>query len=793
LIAQLAAALALATAPASPPPAPSPPLPVKVFHGRMRHIEASVPRFDAGITVDGILDEPEWKQATVLTGFSQYSPADGIAAEDSIEVLVWYSPTAINFGIRAFEAHGAVHSTLATRDKIDSDDYVQLLVDTFNDGRQAMLFGVNPLGVQQDGIISETGILRGGSGFGSAGGVREAPDLNPDFVFLSKGRLTDFGYEVEISIPFKTLRFKPGTEQKWGLQVIRKVQHNGHEEVWAPANRAAASFLAQSGHLTGLTDMHRGLVVDLTPELVEQATGAAAGAAGSRWQYSASQPSVGGNVRWGITQNLTLNGTVKPDFSQVEADVVQLSYDPRRAIAYPEKRPFFLEGTEQFNVPNTLIYSRDIVQPDAAAKITGKMAGTNIAFLSALDGRSYSLDGAQPIFNILRAQHDFGASSRLGVAYTDVEDGGDFNRVADVDARLVWNKIYSVQAQLAESFDRTAGATTNAPMWYARIDRAGRDLQLRFITNAVADDFLTRAGFVARAGIGHMNGNARYVFYGAPGALFESFAPSVSLDGTWTYEKFVRAGDVQDLKWNFGLTGALRGGWQLNAALLVETFGYDSTLYTTYRIEERNPGGAGLDTARFTGTPHLANFDYSLNLSTPILKYFDANLSVIWGKDDNFYEWSPANVDIGSFTLNVRPTEQFRVNFIYKESRYVRRSDGSTVDVLRVPRLKVEYQLTRSIYVRYVGQYTALHTDSLRDDSRTNAPILICTTTCARSAAVNSNSFRSDVLFAYQPVPGTVFFLGYGATQIENDAFTFRSLQRTSDGLFVKLSYLFRL
>src|ERR1019366_1574646 len=220
---------------------------------------------------------------------------------------------------------------------------------TFNDGRQAMLFGVNPLGVQQDGIITETGILRGGSGFGSAGGVREAPDLNPDFVFQSRGRIADYGYEVEVSIPFKTLRFKPGSEQKWGLQIIRKVQHNGHEEVWAPANRAAASFLAQSGHLTGLTDVHRGLVMDLTPEVFEQATGAPP-ATGSGWQYSASQPSVGGNVRWGITPNLTLNGTVKPDFSQVEADVVQLSYDPRRAIAYPEKRAFFLEGTEQFNV-----------------------------------------------------------------------------------------------------------------------------------------------------------------------------------------------------------------------------------------------------------------------------------------------------------------------------------------------------------------------------------------------------------------------------------------------------------
>ena len=106
----------------------------------------------------------------------------------------------------------------------------------------------------------------------------------------------------------------------------------------------------------------------------------------------------------------------------------------------------------------------------------------------------------------------------------------------------------------------------------------------------------------------------------------------------------------------------------------------------------------------------------------------------------------------------------------------------------------MEYQLSRSVFVRYVGQYTALYTDSLRDDSRTNAPILTCSATaCARTAIVNSNNFRSDVLFSYQPVPGTVFFFGYGATQTESQPLRFNSLQRQSDGFFVKASYLYRL
>src|SRR5512133_1199569 len=111
--------------------------PAVVYHGRRGQLAVTPPRVEASITVDGVLDEPVWSRAALLTGFSQFAPRDGIAAADSTEVLVWYSPTAMHFGIRAFEPHGEVRTTLAERDKIGSDDYVQLLLDTFKDGRQA--------------------------------------------------------------------------------------------------------------------------------------------------------------------------------------------------------------------------------------------------------------------------------------------------------------------------------------------------------------------------------------------------------------------------------------------------------------------------------------------------------------------------------------------------------------------------------------------------------------------------------------------------------------------------------
>src|SRR5262245_44707880 len=110
--------------------------PPAVFHGFNGQVKAQVPRVEeARVTVDGRLDEPVWAAATILTGFSQYSPADGLPADDSTEVLVWYAPNAIYFGIRAFETHGKVNATLADRDKIDADDRVEILLDTFNDKR----------------------------------------------------------------------------------------------------------------------------------------------------------------------------------------------------------------------------------------------------------------------------------------------------------------------------------------------------------------------------------------------------------------------------------------------------------------------------------------------------------------------------------------------------------------------------------------------------------------------------------------------------------------------------------
>src|SRR5882672_3579954 len=287
-----------------------------VFDGRLKQLDVHIPRVEATVTIDGALDEPAWKSAARLIGFSQYRPIDSRPAADSTEVLVWYAPDAIYFGIRAYEAHGSVvRATLADRDNIDADDNIQILLDTFNDRRRALLFAVNPLGAQEDGVRSEG--LAGAAGGANAGFRFDGVvDLNPDYVFQSHGRVTPWGYEVEVRIPFKSLRYQPTQPQDWSLNIVRQVKHSGFEDSWFPARRASATFIGQSGNLIGLSGMHRGLVVDINPEATGKTTGTRST---TGYTYDTSNPQIGGNVRWGVSDNLTLNGTIKPDYSQVES------------------------------------------------------------------------------------------------------------------------------------------------------------------------------------------------------------------------------------------------------------------------------------------------------------------------------------------------------------------------------------------------------------------------------------------------------------------------------------------
>ena len=227
--------------------------------------------------------------------------------------------------------------------------------------------------------------------------------------------------------------------------------------------------------------------------------------------------------------------------------------------------------------------------------------------------------------------------------------------------------------------------------------------------------------------------------------------------------------------------------------MLVETFGFDPDLYRNYYVERRT--GAVLDTVPFTGTPRIPNLDWVLSINSPNFKHLSFSALYVWGRDENFFEW--ASADIGYLTMNAdwRPTTKLRVSQSYVMQSYKRRTDGSLVGRSQIPRVKVEYQLSRAMLVRAVGEYQSDRQDDLRDDSRTNDPLLFRTDdgSFVRMLGSRSNQVRPELLFAYTPIPGTVFFVGYGSTMDDTEAYRFRDLRRQQDQFFVKASYLLRM
>jgi hypothetical protein len=282
--------------------------------------------------------------------------------------------------------------------------------------------------------------------------------------------------------------------------------------------------------------------------------------------------------------------------------------------------------------------------------------------------------------------------------------------------------------------------------------------------------------------------------YGRRGSFVERFNGGVTASYSWSYPQFQRAAPARDRQYWFNGAWALRGGWQVSTTVFVESFGFDERLFTDYRIEV--PTATGLDTVAFGTKPRMPVGAVMVRAKTREIGGLAFDGFAAYGRDPNYLEWSKSKIVYSRLGFTYRPTEKLRFEAGVPILIHFRRTDGSRVDGTILPRLKVEYQLSRAVFLRVVGEYRSLYQDDLRDDDRTGHPILIRDSSGVfrRSLALQqeSNSLRVDWLFSFQPTPGTVFFAGYGSTLAEEQAFRFRGLSRTRDGFFTKLSYLFR-
>ena len=229
----------------------------------------------------------------------------------------------------------------------------------------------------------------------------------------------------------------------------------------------------------------------------------------------------------------------------------------------------------------------------------------------------------------------------------------------------------------------------------------------------------------------------------------------------------------------------------MNLNPTLASFAFDPRQYASLLVPATQPGTY----TAFVPSPRLTTFVVGARVNTPIYQQFDASVSTSTGSDVDFTETSRVQrLDAGA-SFNWRPTDKLRVNGSYVSSTLTRRTDDQVTTRIRIPRFKVEYQLARPVFVRFVGQYSTTSGDTLVRDPQTNQPLFLPGGPSGFHTVNRApvTAFRVDWLFSYRPTPGTVFFAGYGSSLTEDDPLAFSKLRRVSDGFFVKASYLFRI
>jgi hypothetical protein len=767
---------------------------------------ADPPRVEtAQIRVDGRLDEEAWATAALLGGFTQSRPAEGTPASERTEVRVFYTPRDLYIGVRAHAGDPSrIRSTLAERDQITSDDHIRILLDTFADQRRAFVFYVNPLGIQQDGILAE--------GRGT--------DFAPDFLFDSRGRLTGDGYEVELRIPLKSLKFPSGGEQRWGFNVIRVIPATSAEESWAPRGQSTPSELAQSGTLRGIRGLRPGRLFEANPTLTARREGST-GETGFR--RGPTEPDVGVNLKYGITSELTLDATVNPDFSTVEADADQITVNERFAISLQEKRPFFLEGADLFSSPENLVYTRSVVDPAAGVRLTGKVGAMNLAYLGAVDEAPLSAPARfapradRATVHIARLRRDVGSEgSTVGALATSRQTGDAFNHVAAADARIRFGGVYTLGAQgggswtrswIPDPLGRDSAGAPGARQAVSTEDRVGHIAQVYLDRTArrwgyiatlrdVPSSFRTETGFVRRRGVTELSGGNRVSWYGAPGALLQRFDVRNGFRRIWDERGFWRGDEAVEGALSVEGSASLRGNLEVEVG--VERAFYTLDLADYADFSRTGPDGRVETGDSLVGNPRIGGLHgISIEAASSYFKTADIGVELFVGGTPIFAEGTRGvETGIGA-EVALRPTRSLRVDGSLGYSVLRRASDDSRYSRALVPRLRVEYQLTRALAMRGLAQYSVEEVDILRapdgGEYRIDGePFRVRRGNLPSYLEPQLNPLRLDVLLSYRPSPGTVAFLGYGREVTDDEAFRFAGFAPRSDGVFFKVSYLFR-
>jgi len=281
------------------------------------------------ITVDGMFKEPEWQQANWINQFIQFEPLEGKPPSQQTEFAILYDENNIYVAIKATDTNPDSISMRLTRRDITDGDMAGIMLDTYHDERTGFAFIVSAAGVKSDFILSNDG---------------QSEDMSWDPIWLVKTAKTKSGWNAEIRIPQTQLRFDEGEEQVWGMQVLRYIFRKDELSVWQPMKREQSGFVSQFGTMSGIKNIKPKNTLDFMPYLVAR-TERFEKEKGNPFRFSGKKNSfdVGLDAKIGLTNYLTMDLTINPDFGQVEADPSEVNLSTYETF-FEEKRPFFIEG-----------------------------------------------------------------------------------------------------------------------------------------------------------------------------------------------------------------------------------------------------------------------------------------------------------------------------------------------------------------------------------------------------------------------------------------------------------------
>jgi hypothetical protein len=725
--------------PPTPSPGGPPPPPVRV------------PRAASPVRIDGVLDEAAWANAVVIPVDIEFRPGENTPAPVETACLLTYDDRALYAAFRAADPRPAeIRAHLSDRDQAHRDDNVGILLDTFNDQRRGFEFFVNPLGVQMESSVTD---ISGGN---------ESEDESWDAIWESAGRITADGYEVEIAIPFTTLRFVGGDAEKvWGFAAVRNHPRSVRAGyVSMPVERTRNCWVCQWGKIVGFEGIRPGRNLELDPTVTGQRTEALADEDDiTSPLVTDSTAEVGVSARWGVTPNLSLNAAVNPDFSQVEADAARLDVNTRFALFYPEKRPFFQEGADFFGTPLDAVYTRTVADPSWGVKLTGKPgaqavgvfvardAVTNLVFPSNQGSEGDSLD--QPATaGVVRYRRDLGESSTVGVLATDREGESYANRVAGVDAVFRLGTTDSVELQLLGSRTRypdQLAADHGQPQgefdgsaFHLEYSHETRDWGAWLELEDLSEGFRADLGFIPRVDVRGGEAGVQRVWWREGGSWFTRIATGAEVSR------------VEDH------TGRLTD--------------QEAQLFLNYEGPLQSTGIVELVRAKeyFDGVTYDLDQGFFFVNVRPT---GDVTCSIrVSGGDAIDYENSrPATqLRIGpEGTLNVGRHLFFGAEHELEELHV----EGGRLYRANLSQLKAVYQFNVRTFVRVI-----LHRLDVRRD-----PALYVDAADARTERL-----FAQLLFSYKINPQTVFFLGTSDTRDGTELIDMTTTNRT---VFVKLGY----